>query len=583
MTSGPEHHKRKVQTQRLSPLGRIARIWCHHQCLFAYLLLLPTAGCISIKMGPKDNLSAYQQGMATRGPQRVAELKDQGSTDPLDVLRPYVSPEREVLPLPSKVDPLSQKQVMQLSLGRAIVMALHNNPSIRTVSFDPEIAARELEQAAAEFDPAAFARGNLDEQDNPVNGIFQPGRSESRSAESGLKQRLPTGTEWSLAYTLAREWDNLFGRTLATRYEPFVVLDLKQPLLRDAWLTVNLAKVNTAKLNHRLAMLEFRQKTNEIATKVVIAYWQLWQARRELQIDQELYHQAVVTLRKVEGRTGIDASDVQRKQAETSMVVREVGLVGARKRIRDAQDALLMLIADPRLNLLSDTEITLTTQPKAPPEILDEQILLQAAMLNNPRLEQARVATEIADLYVRVAENQTLPRLDLVGSTRAQGFGDEWDESHSPLGKGEYIGYAIGLTLEVPLGNRERKAALEQRRIERRKALATLTEAADQVALVTKERMRRVESNGMEIPIYQRAEAAADSHLQAMEQSEQNLPRLTPEFLLVKLQAQESLASARQGSMEAIAQFNISLTELAEVTGSVLELHNIRAADANEL
>jgi outer membrane protein TolC len=136
----------------------------------------------------------------------------------------------------------------------------------------------------------------------------------------------------------------------------------------------------------------------------------------------------------------------------------------------------------------------------------------------------------------------------------------------------------VGLSFEVPLGNRQREAALEQRRIERRRALASLTDVADNVALFAKERIRRVETNAVETVIHKKTEAAARGHLEALERAEEARQRLTPEFLLVKLEAQESLAGARRDLAEAVAQFNISLSELAQAMGSVLELHGIRPA-----
>jgi hypothetical protein len=54
--------------------------------------------------------------------------------------------------------------------------------------------------------------------------------------------------------------------------------------------------------------------------------------------------------------------------------------------------------------------------------------------------------------------------------------------------------------------------------------------------------------------------------------------RLTAEFLLVKLQAQETLAQAERAENSAVTQFNIALAELAQATGTVFELDRIEAS-----
>jgi hypothetical protein len=57
--------------------------------------------------------------------------------------------------------------------------------------------------------------------------------------------------------------------------------------------------------------------------------------------------------------------------------------------------------------------------------------------------------------------------------------------------------------------------------------------------------------------------------------------RLTAEFLLVKLQAQETLAQAERAENRATAEFNISVAELAQATGTVLDLHAIDSSLSN--
>ncbi|MHC4175353.1 MAG: hypothetical protein ACYST5_20780, partial [Planctomycetota bacterium] len=129
--------------------------------------------------------------------------------------------------------------------------------------------------------------------------------------------------------------------------------------------------------------------------------------------------------------------------------------------------------------------------------------------------------------------------------------------------------------LEYPLGNRQREAELLRRTLERRKAISVLQNIADQVAVQAKERIRMVETSHAEIYVQKQTAEAAKIHLQALEDSEPVRERLTPEFLLVKLQAQGALADAQRAEIKAIVDFNISLAQLAETTGTVLELHQV--------
>ena len=101
---------------------------------------------------------------------------------------------------------------------------------------------------------------------------------------------------------------------------------------------------------------------------------------------------------------------------------------------------------------------------------------------------------------------------------------------------------------------------------------------ADQVAILAKEGVRRIETNYSEIQVQSDAVEAAKIHLQALEETELIRERLTPEFLLVKLQAQETSANAKRAEIRAIADFNISLVQLAKTLGTVLELHQVETS-----
>jgi outer membrane protein TolC len=232
-------------------------------------------------------------------------------------------------------------------------------------------------------------------------------------------------------------------------------------------------------------------------------------------------------------------------------------------------------LADPKVSLLDDLEIVPQTSPAMMTAELEQSEILEKALRKNPVMQQARVAVAIADININVAENQEMPRLDLIGSGRLQGIGQSPNPAQDNFNNGDYVSYAVGLSLEFPLGNRQREAELLRRRLERRKAISTLQNLADQVAIQARERIRLIETNLAEIQIQTDAAEAARIHLQAVEDSEPVRERLTPEFLLVKLQAQASLADAQRAETKAIADFNISLAELAQTMGTVLELRQV--------
>jgi len=537
-----------------------------NQLLSTFLLgvvgALVVGGCVSDEVEDAGPVGVYQRLLAEEGPQRRADTEGTDASKPLGLLEPTTEqPVKSFDEVEIVEDPNTGKKISKLSINQAIIRALANSPEIKVVSFDPSIAKQEITKAAADFDPTAFSEVNYEQEDNPQNSIFTPGESDVRLAEAGVRQKATTGAEWTFSYALTRSWDDLAGRTLSTRYEPLLAFQVRQPLWRDAGEKVNLAGVNVAKLNHTIALWGFRQRAEDVSTQVISAYWLLVQARQDLDIQRALLDQTAETLRKVQGRKGIDATAVQIKQAEASARSREAFLVRAQKRVIDAQDALLALMVAPEANLLTDTEILPVTTPYVEKKAFDQQKLLAKALRNNPRIQQARTSLEIAEINIEVAQNQYMPRLDLVASARGTGIGEDRFRAHDSLE-----------------GNRQRFAERSKRRLERRKAISTLHAISDQVAVEVKEKVRKAEASYTEIQVQKLASEAARIHLQALKDTAEVRQQLTPEFLLVTLQAQQDLAEARRAEIRAVTEFNIALAELAQACGTVLQLHRVEQA-----
>ena len=539
------------------------------------LSLLVLFGCIQLTGCVSDQvdtdqpaLTAYQEHMIEKGTQH--RIQQEG----LESLKPVADPAMPTLTIVP--DPVSGTQQIQLSVEEAVTRVLANSPEISVVSFDPSIAKQEVTQEVSAFDPALFGELNYDDQDDPTDSVFQGGQSNSRLWETGIKQRGTTGAEWSLGYALTRNWDDLTTRTLSTRYEPIVSFQVRQPLLRDAWEGVNLAGVNISKLNYKASLASFRQRTEAVSTEVISLYWTLKQARTDRQIQLRLLAKTQETLDRVLDRKDIDASMAQIKQAETSLKRREALLFDIEKQVTDVQDQLVRLLSDNQTNLLDDYEILPTAELTIEKTVFNQSELLRTAMQLNPAVLRSNLAVEIAQINVDVAKQQKMPKLDLVASTRLSGLDDSFSDSQQVLYDGDYNSYAVGVMLEIPLGNRQRQAEFQKRLLEKSKAASQRWNISDQVAVAVKEAIRSAETSFEQIQIQREAVGTAMAYLQALEDTEKIRTQLTPEFMLVKLQAQEALADAARGEIKAAADYNIALVRLAQATGTVLDMRYVK-------
>ena len=527
---------------------------------------LAPGGCVRPGKIDSGLVAQYQRAMARRGPQRRA------SASGMESLRPVSDgPQLKVVQ-----DPKTGKVQIRLRLDEAVQRALANSLDIRVVGYDPAISWEEVIQAAAEFDTIVFGAFNYGVTDDRTDSAFAGGHSKTRAWSAGIKQKTITGATWQLEWAWTRTWDDANFRNFPTRHEPRLQLEITQPLLRDAWPAVNLATLRVARLNHHQSLAEFRQRVEEIVGEVILTYWELVRARREVKIQQSLLDKTRETLKRIVDRGLIDATKVQIKQAESAVESRNAVLIRARKTILDVQDKLSRLLADKQINLLSEYEILPTTDPSQVKVELDAKDRLVTALEHNAVLAQARLAIEVADITVRVAKNQALPRLDLTASAGLQGLGATQYEAREQFNSGDYASYAVGLSLEIPLGNRQRRAEVRRRRLQRLKAITTLQSLADQVAVEINNGVRQVGTTFQEMRAQRAAVEAARVQLQALEDTERIRGRLSPEFLQVKLQAQEILADAERAELQAIIEHNAAMTDLDRIAGTILDVHHVK-------
>lgn len=526
-------------------------------------------GCVNPEPIDTGALVRYQQKMArTSPPPRIDDRQ-------LGLLRPPLGGPAPALEMTTDA---SGGAIIPLTIDQAIMRTMANNLDIRVLSFDPSISREEVVKAAAEFDYTLFGAFNYSDQNRLSPSAFSGDKINTRTFQAGIRQKTITGAQHSLAWTMTRTWDNGSFSGAQPVWQQELLYQVAQPLLRDAWPEFNLSRMRVAQVNEKLTHEQFRQRVEDTITDVVTTYWTLIQARKELEIQERLLDKTRGTLQFVNDRTSIDATQIEVSQAAAAVKAREAGLLRARKNIGDVQDRLARLMADPQVNLLATCQIIPVTPPATSLVSYDMTDQLLVSLAHNATLRQARYAIEIEDINVKAAWNQTLPRLDLVAQTSVHGLGQTFGQAGELMSNGDFASYVIGLQAEHTIGNRLRKAELQQRRLGQYKAITQLQNLCDQVAQLVKERLRQIRTAHEEYLAQQAVVAAAKTQLQALEDKQQIRGALNPAFLQTKLLAEETVANAERAELAAIIAYNIALVDLARATGTVLELNRVHVS-----
>ncbi len=528
----------------------------------ALVVVAMLAGCVQPGDVNPTDLTRYQKSLADR------EGDARESNEGRGLYRPAPSEYVPTLDVRTVEDANGvEVEAIFLPLEDAILRGLANNLDIQIVSYNPAISRQRMVEAAAAFDYVMF--GALDYTRTDQQGATF-GKQNSRSAQLGVRKTFITGAQASLSYTLQR----LHDEVSFTRYEPTLDLEVTQPLLRNGGMKFNLAQLRIARLSHRADLESFRQTVEETVTQIVAAYWALKQARTDVVIQENLLKETVKTHKEVIIRPEA-RENVEKMQTWSTVLSRRIELIRARKALGDAQDNRAKLLADPQINLRAEAVIVPVTEPETAELDIDPADQLLTALVHNPALRQAKLAIAAAAINVDVAENQTLPRLDLTLSTSLHGRQRNIHQANENLFRGDYASYGMAIAMEYPIGNRERMAALVRRRLEKSQALSQMQNTADQIAQLIQERIRQIES-------------AYDRYLEH-EQEVETLRELvkgfealvtkkarTPQNLQLLLDAQGRLGVALRSRIAAQIDFNNALMDLYRATGTTLESQRIK-------
>ncbi|MEM9753278.1 MAG: TolC family protein [Planctomycetota bacterium] len=581
-----------MNDQGISRAGAI-RLHLPTVALLSAALALP--GCQSpLDRGEEEPvraavLDAHREFLATVAEAKVIEL----DREPSDVEAGLTDEQREELdqlsgmsayedqPAEPGQDLLGTDQTptVALTLQRAIRLAVANNLDLRTARLTPRIGEQQLIQADSAFDATLFAGAQWNDQDTPgpstgaVPGLSGDRQSETLTLNTGIRQPLKaTGGTIQLETALNRFNDDPSVQGVAPFYDADLLLTLNQPLLRNFGRTVATAQIELAENARDAAVSDLRSSTINLVDAVVQAYWQVLFARQQLLIQDNLLERTIEDRDRIKDRLEFDASQVQFTEANSFVELRRSDLIRARQAWRAASDQLKRLINAEDLPLTDETLIVPADSPLDAPLSFSLLDAVTTALQQRPDLRSAEFAIDDALIRQRVADNNKLPLLDLVASVGLGGVGiEDGQDAYDEIAEGDYLDWLIGLDFEYPLGNRGPEALFEQRVLERRQAVLDYRRLAQDLVLEVKDALRDLVLQYELIGSTRAARRAAADNLRAIQAQEDAGTALTPEFLNLKLDAQQRLANAETQEADALTGYMIAIAELYRTQGTLLE------------
>jgi outer membrane protein len=475
------------------------------------------------------------------------------------------------------------RQEVQLSLASVIQRAVRNNLGVQAARVDEGISEARLAQAEAIFDWTLFADTSFSRSTRPLVGTVSGSSvlntvNDTRdwSLTTGLRKPLVTGASFDVSTSMNRTY-----RFPTEAYSPdpawasAVTLGITQPLLRGFGADVNMAQIRIAENNDRSSFQDLRTSLLSTVAAVEGAYWRLVFARQQVVASQWLVEVGIEVRDVLERRRNFDATAAQYANAVATVEQRKASVLSAQQAVNEANNALKALMNDPDLPVGSDIAVIPIDAPVEVPLVQDLRAAIVTAADRSPEIAKALLVIDNASIGIDVADNARLPQLDLDGRLSWFGLDGDFGESYSEISSGDFVEYLIGARFSQALGNRAAEAGYREARLSRSKAVLGYRAAVQNAVLQVRNALQAVATSYDLIAQNRAFRVAQAENLRALLVSEKTLGSLTPEFLQLKFQQQDTLARAQVQLAESLTSYNVAISALHRAMGTGLEMNQI--------
>ncbi|MEK6545921.1 MAG: TolC family protein [Nitrospinota bacterium] len=501
---------------------------------------------------------------------------------------------------------IESKNALFLSLKETVALALKNNLEISIERINPKITETEITRNEAEFDYSLNASTSVGKNRTPSASAFASppeAENEAFSVSAGIKKRSETGTNYQVSVDTQRTMSNSKFQGLKPQYTANLNLSITQNLLKDFGVDINTAKIKIASNNRDITLNQLKDKGIKIISQVEEIYWDLVFAIEDLRVKRESLKLAQDLERRIRIQVEVGTmAPIEITQGQAEVAMREEDVIISQNRVESVEDRLKKIINIENHPFTPPFEggeglkgggWDLAIVPTDAPKVLSEDVVLEenikVALENRPEYKQAEIDLKNKNIQVEYKKNQLHPSLDLVGSLKLNGisgdtedvvfagsisrsgFGGDYFKSYDRLISGNFYDWSIGLSLQIPLGNRMAVSSYTAAKLDIEKGLKSLKNLEHQISVEVREAVRSIETNKKRVNTTVVSRRLAEEKLSAEEKK--YAVGMSTSFNV--LEYQRDLIAAKTREIAAIIDYNKSLVNLERVKGTTLEKSNV--------
>ncbi|MDY0354419.1 MAG: TolC family protein [Sedimentisphaerales bacterium] len=521
------------------------------RCWVLASLVLAGCGGTPVRRAPELEVLAARSGAIER-----VQLKDQSQSEPMSI-------ERATEELAAKVvEPNAvPHRTVELTLEEARAAALTNNLDLKFYLVGPSIAEQALDEERAKFEwtffgSAGYSHSERDDEGNTVT---------VQSYEAGVEAPLQTGglLRASLPFRRADyDVDDIGGVSSAAMSVSYV-----QSLLRGAGTRINTHSIRIATYQKDITDVYTKLSAIAILANVDIVYWQLYAARRELDVRREQYKLAEDQLDHARRKVGAGAAaKIEIVRAEAGLAGRLEDVINAETSVRDRERDFKRILNREDLPLNVGIDILPTSEPDPIGLDLDAEAIAAAALDNRMEMAELEFQLAVDDLDIALARNRTLPDVTFDYRYAATSESGSLGRALGDVGDGSLQDHAVGISAVIPLGNRAAQARYRRARLEKARDRIDQERLRQSIRQEVYDAVDALQQNWRRILAAEQGVVTAYRDYK-VEQSQFTLGKSTSTFVL---QSASRLADAQSRRIRAFAEYEIAQVRLARATGTLL-------------
>jgi len=470
------------------------------------------------------------------------------------------------------------------------------------------------------FDPVLTGTLQMDRNFSQSTSVFSPvpiANTNTGTANFSYLQGFHSGTNFAVGFTNTHTTTNNPTSTYTPSLSSGLQFRLTQNLLQGLGFVPNTRFIRIAKNNREISDVAFRLQIITTVDQIENLYWDLVFAYENVRVQQEALAFAERTLADNKKQVKVGTlPPIQVVSAQSTVSTDQQALILAQTNL-ELQELLMKNALSRNLEdqALAGADVIPTSTMQLPEQepIVPTQDLVNDALGHRAELAESRIDLSTRELNIKAVRNAMLPTLDLYAYYGGSGIGGDVNaallppectssggtfqkcftpaQAAPPFRNGGPVSYGstfsqlftgaapdkgVGLTLTIPIRNREAQANQVRAELEYRQAQVRLQQLANQVRIEVRNAQFALQQNRASV---QAAQAAVDFARQTLNAEQQKLAVGVSNSTAV-LQDQSGLTTAESNLVSAKAAYEKARVELDRATGLLLDHSGIVMADA---